>query len=103
VNPSDSQQDKDIAPRRLSSVPTDPSPSVADPSAEQRRALFRVVRGEPDDAELAALTALLAAAASSPPAAGPDGPRSVWNDRHTMVRRPLHPGPGAWRTSTWPR
>jgi hypothetical protein len=70
---------------------------------EQRRALFRVVRGEPDDAELAALTVVLAAAASAP-AAEPDttGPVSAWVDRATMLRRPLYPGPNAWRTSTWP-
>jgi Acyl-CoA carboxylase epsilon subunit len=71
---------------------------------EQRRALFRVVRGEPDDAELAALTVVVAAAASAP-AAEPatTGPRGVWVERAAMLRRPLYPGPDAWRTSTWPR
>ena len=71
---------------------------------EQRRALFRVVRGEPDDAELAALTVVLAAAASAGPAASSGGTRrtSQWTDREAMLRRPLHPGPGAWRASTLP-
>ena len=72
---------------------------------EQRRALFRVVRGEPDDAEVAALTAVLAAAASAAAAADDDGARPVspWRQREPMLRRPLHPGPGAWRASAWPR
>ncbi|MBO0877231.1 MAG: acyl-CoA carboxylase subunit epsilon [Pseudonocardia sp.] len=73
---------------------------------EQRRALFRVVRGEPDDAELAALTAVLAAAASAPPAragAEDDRGRNFWTDREAALRRPLYPGPGAWRASTLPR
>ncbi|WP_275938967.1 acyl-CoA carboxylase epsilon subunit, partial [Pseudonocardia sp. SID8383] len=38
---------------------------------EERRALFRVVRGTPDDRELAALAAVVAAAAS---AGGPPAP-----------------------------
>lgn len=73
---------------------------------EQRRALFRVVRGEPDDAELAALTAVLAAAASAPPAPADteDGRgRNRWVDRQAALRRPLHPGPGAWKAVTLPR
>ncbi|HEY2203521.1 MAG TPA: acyl-CoA carboxylase epsilon subunit [Pseudonocardia sp.] len=67
--------------------------------------MFRVVRGEPDDAEVAALAAVLAAAVSSAAdsAPGEGGPRSVWNERTSLVRRPLHPGPGAWRASTLPR
>jgi hypothetical protein len=69
---------------------------------EERRALFRVVRGEPDDAELAALTVVLAAA-SRDAEPEPAGPPSAWVDRQAMVRRPLHPGPGAWRTYFWPR
>ena len=72
---------------------------------EQRRALFRVVRGEPDDAELAALTVVLAATASAGSAAenAPSVRRSGWVDRAAQLRRPLHPGPGAWRASTLPR
>ena len=68
---------------------------------EERRALFRVVRGTPTDAELAALTVVLAAAA---PRRAP-GPRtcSAWTDPAARMRRPLHAGPGAWHTSAWPR
>jgi len=71
---------------------------------EQRRALFRVVRGEPDDAELAALAVVLAAAASAPATENaPSARRSAWVDRAAQLRRPQHPGPGAWRASTLPR
>ncbi|HEY1967927.1 MAG TPA: acyl-CoA carboxylase epsilon subunit [Pseudonocardia sp.] len=75
-------------------------------SPEQRRALFRVVRGTPDDHELAALTAVLAASVAAGAAAGQpeDGRRtSFWVDRSGSVRPPLHPGPGAWRAHYRPR
>lgn len=72
-----------------------------EPTPEERRALFRVVRGEPTDAEVAALTVVLATVGSSP---GPaPGPRSAWNDPTTRLRGPLHAGPHAWRTWFWPR
>jgi len=69
-----------------------------EPTPEERRALFRVVRGTPTDAELAALTVVLLAAAASPADAPPPEP-SAWNDRAALMRRPLPVGPGAWRTS----
>jgi hypothetical protein len=69
---------------------------------EERRALFRVVRGGPTDAELAALMVVLAAAAARQEVS--EVPvRSAWNDPEARLRRPLTAGPGAWRTSTWPR
>jgi hypothetical protein len=70
---------------------------------EERRALFRIVRGEPDDAELAALTVVLAAAAPAEGEAPVRGARSVWVDRAAALRRPSCPGPDAWRSCTWPR
>ena len=78
---------------------TGDTPREATP--EERRALFRVVRGIPSDAELAALTVVLAAAA---PRRAP-GPLtcSAWTDPAARMRRPLHAGPGAWHTSAWPR
>ena len=64
------------------------------------RPLLRVVRGEPDDAELAALIAVVAAASSAPaPAAEPEP--NAWNDRSRLVRGPLPHGPGAWHASAW--
>lgn len=76
--------------------------SADEPTPEERRALFRVVRGEPTDAELAALTVVLAAAASG----GGDAParsRDRWSDPAVAMRVPLAVGPGAWRTTYWPR
>ncbi|MGH3588905.1 MAG: acyl-CoA carboxylase epsilon subunit [Pseudonocardia sp.] len=45
---------------------------------------------------------VLAAAAAAPEPAGPTV-RDRWSDPATRLRAPLHPGPGAWRASTWPR
>jgi len=69
---------------------------------EERRALFRVVRGAPSDAELAALTVVLAAVASGGDDVAP-APRDRWSDPSSALRTPLRPGPRAWRTSFWPR
>lgn len=68
---------------------------------EERRALFRVVRGEPTAEELAALTVTLAAVAGAGGEAPVPKPRSAWSE--PLLRAPLSPGPGAWRTSTLPR
>ncbi|HVV19364.1 MAG TPA: acyl-CoA carboxylase epsilon subunit [Pseudonocardiaceae bacterium] len=76
------------------------------------RPLLRVVRGEPDDAELAALTAVVTATVVTAVVSGPgsanDGSakrpeqRSRWADRAALVRQPLPTGPGAWRASAFP-
>jgi hypothetical protein len=66
------------------------------------RPLLRVVRGTPDDEELAALTAVVASIASGPRPAPEQAPRSRWADRAALVRRPLPFGPGAWRASGLP-
>ncbi|QFZ23255.1 acyl-CoA carboxylase subunit epsilon [Saccharothrix syringae] len=63
---------------------------------------LRVVRGNPDDEELAAVTAVVAAL-SAARAEGREQPRrSAWADRSRLVRRPLDRGPGAWRASGLP-
>jgi acyl-CoA carboxylase epsilon subunit len=70
---------------------------------DQDRPLLRVVRGAPDDDELAALTAVVAGLAVS--AAGRSTrpvARSRWADRAAMLRQPLPSGPGAWRASGLP-
>jgi hypothetical protein len=60
---------------------------------------LRIVRGEPTPEELAALTAIVAAAGSGE-AAEPDAPRrGRWNDPAAAHRRPWLPGPGAWRAA----
>jgi hypothetical protein len=61
---------------------------------------LRVVRGEPTAEELAALAAVLAARAAG--AAPPPRRRSVWAEPAARLRRPLRPGPGAWRRSGLP-
>jgi hypothetical protein len=61
--------------------------------------LLRVVRGNPTPEELAALIAVVSTrgvAAEEPAAA-----RSLWAS--PSLRRPLSPGPGAWRASSLPR
>ena len=64
--------------------------------------VLRVVRGAPDDDELAALTAVVlatSAADAADAAAMPQAQRSAWADRSALMRRSTHPGPGAWRAS----
>jgi hypothetical protein len=69
---------------------------------EERRAAFRVVRGAPSDADLAALTVVLAAVASaSAPATTAPAVRDRWSDPEARFRRPLRPGPGAWQAAAW--
>lgn len=62
------------------------------------RPVLRVVRGAPDDLELAALVAVLHAREAAPAASEPEPP-SAWSDRSRLLRQPRHPGPGAWRAS----
>ncbi|WP_326955929.1 acyl-CoA carboxylase subunit epsilon [Amycolatopsis sp. NBC_01286] len=78
------------------------SDSVSDSVSDEVRPLLRVVRGNPSDAELAALTAVVAAASA---ARGPGKPKprtSWWGDHATSLRRPHYPGEGAWRASGLP-
>jgi hypothetical protein len=70
---------------------------------EERRALFRVVSGSPDPAELAALTAIVAAAASAGGDEEPSREPDLWSHPAAQLRAPLHAGPGAWRASGLPR
>lgn len=63
---------------------------------------LRVVRGEPDDAELAALLAVLAASAAG--AETPAAPAaSAWRDRARRLHAPVLHGPGAWRAASLPQ
>jgi hypothetical protein len=78
-----------------------------DPEDDQQapaRPLLRIVRGEPDAAEIAALTAVLAAAGGGAADEAPDPtPTSGWARHIDLVRGPVHPGPGGWRASARPR
>ncbi|HEY3604841.1 MAG TPA: acyl-CoA carboxylase subunit epsilon [Sporichthyaceae bacterium] len=62
------------------------------------RPVLRIVRGEPSDEELAALLAVVAARSGAVVESEPEVP-SAWRDRGALLRKPLHPGPGAWRAS----
>lgn len=71
---------------------------------ENAQPLVRVVNGHPTDAELAALTSVIAAKlAQSEPGGNGSAPRvSTWADYWRSIRAPLRPGPGAWRASALP-
>ena len=73
-------------------------------SADDDQPILRVVRGDATPEEIAALVAVLLARSADAGAPGPA--RSVsgsWADRSRLLRRPLSPGPGAWRRSALPR
>jgi len=75
---------------------------VSEEEAPQRPVL-RIVRGEPDAEELAALTAVLAAAGGGSDDEAPaPTPTSSWARHVDLVRGPVHPGPGGWRASARP-
>ncbi|HUQ55964.1 acyl-CoA carboxylase subunit epsilon [Lentzea sp.] len=70
---------------------------------EEDKPLLQVVKGTPDDYELAALTAVVAGLASaSQPAEDKPARRSEWANHARRTRRPLQHGPGAWRASGFP-
>ena len=78
-------------------------PSDRDDEAEASAAHVRVVRGAPDDAELAALVAGLAAAAAAGQDEAPATPTSAWMDRSRALtgrsQGALGHGDTAWRHS----
>ena len=63
-------------------------------------AAFDVLAGNPTEQELAVVVSVL----SSLPAVQPEQPNppSYWSNRAAMMRRTIHPGPGAWRASAFP-
>ena len=73
-----------------------------EPPARAGAPELRVVRGDPTPEEVAALVEALTAAAAAAPAAAPARRHPGWGDRASMLRRPLYPGPGAWRASGLP-
>ncbi|HET9894288.1 MAG TPA: acyl-CoA carboxylase epsilon subunit [Streptosporangiaceae bacterium] len=86
--------------REVQVVTADAAASFAEPDV-------RVVRGQPTEAEVAAVIAVLAARAcaatalalAARPAAAS---RSEWSSRSRLVRHPMTAGPGAWRRSALP-
>jgi len=62
---------------------------------------LRVVRGEPDDVEVAAVTAAVVALANTGAGEVEPAGRSRWSERGSLMRAPLRHGPGAWRGSAY--
>jgi hypothetical protein len=74
---------------------------VTDPGHADRPPVLRVIRGDATPEEIAAVVAVLLAR----PAVDEPSPRrapSAWADRSRLLRRPLFPGPDAWRRSGLP-
>ncbi|WP_439661689.1 acyl-CoA carboxylase subunit epsilon [Lentzea sp. HUAS TT2] len=69
---------------------------------ENPQPLLKIVKGTPDDHQLAALAAVIAGLASAAPAQEQPKRRSEWANPARRVRRPLQHGPGAWRASGLP-
>lgn len=64
--------------------------------------VFEVVRGNPDEEELAATLVVLAAEMAEPPPACPNTDRPIaggWNSYWRKVREPFVHGPEAWSGS----
>lgn len=61
---------------------------------------LRLVRGDATPEEVAAVLAVLSAVSGGAPEPAPRH-TSQWASRERAVRRPLSPGPGAWRASAW--
>lgn len=76
-----------------------PTPDTTEP------ALFEVAKGNPDAAELAALTAVVLALAGSAEVDSDDEAGTVTSGRSWARRNRLRlapsPGPGSWRRSAW--
>jgi hypothetical protein len=67
------------------------------------RPFLRVVRGDASPEEIAALVVLLAARNGADETSGQARSfKNAWSDRTRSLRRPLSPGPGAWRASSLP-
>ena len=64
--------------------------------------VLRVIRGDATPEEIAAVVAvLLSRAAADAPSPARPAP-SAWADRSRLLRRPVHPGPDAWRRTALP-
>jgi hypothetical protein len=72
-------------------------------SDDVARPTLRVIHGgEPTAEEIAALTAGLAVVAARSRQAQTRAVGSHWASHERALRKPLVPGPGAWRASAWP-
>jgi hypothetical protein len=74
---------------------------MSEPNTEGDRPALRVVSGSPTAEELAALTAVVAAASGGAAEPAERVRRGGWNDPCALHRRQLVPGPNAWRSAAW--
>ena len=66
------------------------------------RPALRVIKGNPSPEEIAAVTVVLTAVGDRPSEpAEPLTQAGGWSDPALRLRRPVQPGPGAWRGSVW--
>ncbi|MGH3937670.1 MAG: acyl-CoA carboxylase subunit epsilon [Pseudonocardiaceae bacterium] len=95
------RQTPDPAPQKAWEHP--PLSGDTSPSSPPHSRVIHIVRGDPSDEEVAALTTVIVSLGSRRSARirSPEtGQRSAW--AHPL-HASLHPGPGAWRTSALPR
>jgi acyl-CoA carboxylase epsilon subunit len=64
--------------------------------------VLSVVRGTPDDVELAALAAVLSAIAAARARAAQPSHRPHWSRPRALLRTGISHGPGAWHASGLP-
>ncbi len=75
----------------------------ADHDQPRGEPLLRVARGDATPEEIAALIAVLTTRSAGREAPRPDrSAPGFWSDRASKLRRPLCPGPGAWRRAALP-
>ena len=78
----------------------DPTPDET-PDETPARPLLQVVNPDATPEEVAAIVAVLSALGGGSPA--PRRARPTWNHPARLVRQPVAPGHGGWRSSALPR
>ena len=81
---------------------TQQADGTAQPDDRSGQPPLRLVRGDATPEEVAAVMAVLSAVSAGAPEPTPRH-TSQWSSPARALRRPLSPGPGAWRASSWPR
>jgi hypothetical protein len=79
-----------------------PSSATAD-TTRDIAPLIRVTKGDPTDEEVAALVAVVSSLGAAAEETSGAVRRSEWSAHHRKVRGPHVHGPGAWRTTAFPR
>ncbi len=70
-------------------------------SAAEEQPVLRIISGNPTPEEIAAVTVVLTALSGGGGAPAEPAELGGWSDLSLRLRRPLPPGPGAWRNSAW--